>query len=708
LGRVRKYSFNGKAKFYKEQRVQKKYFFFLVLNLHWVLGLQAQNSTPNFHSFLEGIDNYVQTNQINIDHQASVLTVIHSNELKTLGVNSLQEALEFIPGIQTIVSTGGRYQIVARGNASINNSSNEKVKFFINGVSIQFFYYANFPLELIERIEVMRGGVSSIYGQGALLGAINIVTKTAEKEDYHNITIGSGSFNTKKATAVFNHKINNWYVNIDTHYLEHNKRVEAQTGTPAPTFLAGAYERDKESLEGVDEKSVGILIQNDYWNFSTRYIKSITQNANGFSSYVDFDEEGYSKHKTTVSQLSYKNSLVNGSSFQVDIGSLENSSFVNTYIYKIEPTVIPTEYGNIKIYDPHYQMDYALRTQYAQCEVKHQVDKHNLSIGIYEAIEKVTRNNLYTNANPLGKVGLEYFGHYLPIDEELTKLSGEIGLLNNPDSQRTRSYFLKNQYSLHDHLNLMLNVRMTHNKSFGKSKSYRLAGVYSEDNSNIFKLIYANASSLPTYLELFFNNHFGVQGNPSLQKESIDSLEAVYIYSSLYEKFQLNSYYAIHNDIIELVLQDDQVTNEYQNASNKYSNYGIEFEYQKSFHNRSKFLLNGSYTRYKYKTEAKEYDTPLASKVMLLGSYIYPFNAQLNWSNTIKHYSSKKLLIHDKIDSATLIDTTVSYNIKNAFLFTCGIQNLLDTKYYFYGYNNSDEKMLRQGRTFFTNFSYSF
>ena len=61
-----------------------------------------------------------------------------------------------------------------------------------------------------------------------------------------------------------------------------------------------------------------------------------------------------------------------------------------------------------------------------------------------------------------------------------------------------------------------------------------------------------------------------------------------------------------------------------------------------------------------------------------------------------------------EIDDVLLTDLTLSYRFSKDSKLSFGAKNLFDQNYYYYGNKTKDEKMLREGRTWFTSFSYDF
>ena len=110
--------------------------------------------------------------------------VIEKEEIEDLPIESLTDLLEYVGSVD--VRQRGSYGIQA--DFSIRGSSFEQVLILINGLRVNDpqtgHHNSDIPLTLddIERIEVMPGPGSAIYGHGAFGGVINIITKKAKRE----------------------------------------------------------------------------------------------------------------------------------------------------------------------------------------------------------------------------------------------------------------------------------------------------------------------------------------------------------------------------------------------------------------------------------------------------------------------------------------------------------------------------------------------
>jgi outer membrane receptor protein involved in Fe transport len=134
---------------------------------------------------------------------ASVV-LITRKDIETYGYTTLAEILENIPGLYGIDDyTGDGLNLGVRG--SWTGVPNKNIIILVNGVpqiSDDQSYYPlvniPIPVEAIDRLEVVRGPMSVIYGTGAFFGVINIITDDASTEPQNIASVSVGSQKTKK------------------------------------------------------------------------------------------------------------------------------------------------------------------------------------------------------------------------------------------------------------------------------------------------------------------------------------------------------------------------------------------------------------------------------------------------------------------------------------------------------------------------------
>ena len=120
-------------------------------------------------------------------------TVISQQELISSGATCIEEALRMVPGVIVRQKTNGNYDVHLRGNENLptNNmliySENTKTLVMVNGRPVFNYAFGGIMWETlpvnfdeIDRIEVVRGPASALYGSNAVTGAINIITKSSK------------------------------------------------------------------------------------------------------------------------------------------------------------------------------------------------------------------------------------------------------------------------------------------------------------------------------------------------------------------------------------------------------------------------------------------------------------------------------------------------------------------------------------------------
>ena len=139
---------------------------------------------------------------------------VESVETKELQAQTVQmnRLLDRTAGIRVRQTAG----IGSDYNYSLNGMSGNSVKFFIDGIPMEYFGSSytinNLPVSLIKRIDVYKGVVPVDLGSDALGGAINVVSQT-KKRNFAEMSYSYGSFNTHQAV------LNGQYTDSASHFV---------------------------------------------------------------------------------------------------------------------------------------------------------------------------------------------------------------------------------------------------------------------------------------------------------------------------------------------------------------------------------------------------------------------------------------------------------------------------------------------------------
>ncbi|MFW6136805.1 MAG: TonB-dependent receptor, partial [Candidatus Aminicenantaceae bacterium] len=135
---------------------------------------------------------------------ASSLTVITREELKIAGIHTVVEALRESAGLDVVQNgpPGSAASVFIRG------ADSAQTKIMLDGVEMndpitpsRSFDFSHLLVENIERIEIIRGPQSPLYGSDAMAGVINIISRKSMGEPKFRLAFQGGSYGTASGHA---------------------------------------------------------------------------------------------------------------------------------------------------------------------------------------------------------------------------------------------------------------------------------------------------------------------------------------------------------------------------------------------------------------------------------------------------------------------------------------------------------------------------
>lgn len=168
--------------------------FLLLVNIN---SAKAENIEANYN-LGEVIVSATKTEQYQVETGSST-TVITSDEIKKRGRTSVLELLREVRGV-SIIQSGG---VGSTASIHIRGSKKGHTLVMIDGIKVNdpmssdsAFNFAHLMTDNIERIEVVRGPQSTLYGSDAMGGIVNIITKKGEGDLKWEISFEGGSHGT--------------------------------------------------------------------------------------------------------------------------------------------------------------------------------------------------------------------------------------------------------------------------------------------------------------------------------------------------------------------------------------------------------------------------------------------------------------------------------------------------------------------------------
>ena len=143
-----------------------------------------------------------------VHETAKTVMVVTEKEIQEKGASNVGEALKGVPGVTVRNMDGGNPQIDLRGSGA---TSSANTILLLDGIPLNglvTFNINQIPIGDVERIEVIQGAGAIMYGDGAIGGVVNIITKAPEnKVNYGSVGLEAGSWETNRANLSYGTKL---------------------------------------------------------------------------------------------------------------------------------------------------------------------------------------------------------------------------------------------------------------------------------------------------------------------------------------------------------------------------------------------------------------------------------------------------------------------------------------------------------------------
>jgi iron complex outermembrane receptor protein len=457
------------------------------------------------------------------------ISMITAEEISISGATTIEEALRLIPGVIVREKTNGNYDVHIRGldnippgNMLLYSENSMSLIMIDNRVVYNYAHGGAFwetlpiGLEDVERIEVIRGPASALYGPNAVTGVIHIITKKFEKTKKHiNANIQGGLPNTIIAGLNAGAKLNkNFRFNISGNY-QYRERFQEEF------YL---WERQKY----VPRDSLAtMLVPSVNKPYETRDLDVRFPNPK-------LGRENYGANLALFYDLNEK--------IKFDLTSgYQNSNSITTPLdnpyYSLTRRTSETKYIDFKAkaYGLNAQLSYLSGPQQVAVDVLGmQVDCHTLD-AILEYDYK------YKN---LGiRPGITYRQTNYD-DSKYVNVNIKEGFLNGNKMLSTLSYGLRLDYLAFSKLRLIGALRADKYNNPDKTYlTYQAVASYNLNDKHMFRAVYSRANRSPFIVDIyanfdwqvmetapFLNNgvHFYFNGNKELKLATMDMFEVGY------------------------------------------------------------------------------------------------------------------------------------------------------------------------------------
>ncbi|MEN6586053.1 MAG: TonB-dependent receptor [Sulfuricella sp.] len=616
--------------------------------------------------------------KLNIDYAPGTISILHSDNLLAHGARTVWEALALVPGFEMSMDETGTRQVLVRGVGRTYSSGN--IKLLLNDVALNSELLSlanpllNMPVEQVERIEVIRGPGSVIYGESAYMGVVNVITRKQGQRVFAALgdkgaAAGGGVLAMTDAERQFDMSLNvaAWKQNGGGLHAGEDAGYAEGFGafSNAPGLANDKY----------DYKSALFNLNFQKFSLSAQWLEDGAGDHFGINSYLPPNERRIvtrQRHRSLEAKQLFELNNELQAEFRLGWGDYTRQRD-RMFLYPVG------------VYDPYYYMDLNYREQRtnAALDVAWEKGRNTWQMGwVYTSIEVEQANSTFNG---------------MPTSNWL-----DLNMKRN-----ISSFTLQDQFRATDALTITAGLRHDRYNDVGSSTTPRLAAVWQAAPGHVFKAQYAEAFRAPTFYEL----RYGGQIEP----EVIATRELGYTYR---QGGGLARITAFDSTLKQQIVFDENLG--YLNLTGTSSSRGVELEVERWL--GSALKMDGNLTL--IRTEDKSSGQPVpgaANRLLNLGMEWHPAS-ELTVDLRLRHVGPRqreagdlreKLAGYNTVDlTATTFNfgsrgLTLRAGIKNLFNQTVKVPSTIDIFMYPAPNYREDMPML-EGRNAWAQLTYSF
>ena len=591
------------------------------------------------------------------------VTIITADEVKKYGYRTLADILQSVRGLE--VSYNRNYSFL--GIRGFNRGDfNSRILVLVDGHRINnslsdgAFIGTEFILDvdLIEKVEVIRGPASSLYGNNALFGVVNVITRKGRDMAGHGAEVSgeAASFDTYKGRATYGHKF--------------------ETG--AEMLLSGSW-YDSQGPENIVFRRFNPLANTNF--VAHKVDDDAYRNVFGSFSFHDWSLEGaFNTREKGVPTAPFGTRISDPRTQTTDDRSFVNLKYAHEFPESVDVT------AQI-YYDRHdFTGDFLLDTM---PETLNREKQEAQWWGVDFQVKKVLFERHVLIA------GAEYRDDFIQIRRNFDVSPPSADFVNAPSDTYNYGVYLQGDAAVLTNLHVNAGFRYDQYGHTDPTVNPRSALIYSPWEKTTFKFIRGHAFRAPNYYERIFN--------ASLIPERITTHDLVY--EQGIGKHLRSSVSGFYNEIEHLIVVQGGTA---QNVAGAVSR-GIGLELQG-------FWASGMRGRMSYTlqdTEFHQAGIPRSDAPKHLGKFnlITPLLKEKVFAGLEFQYTSKRLTLNGGEASGfgVVNFTLFSQNLVKGLELSASIYNLLDRRY-----NDPATPLLpedlipRDGRTYRVKLTYRF
>lgn len=560
-----------------------------------------------------------------------IATNYKASDLEAIGLRTLEDILDFIPGVIVQDTAIGTKAIMIRG---IVEAFNQKVLFLLDGVPYWQPSHGDFPIlglpsEQIDHVEVIRGPGAVIYGTNASGGVINVITK---QSGIDSTSVATGSNGYKQAQIHSTQDLNGLTVSAGAS-LQSDDGYDAEfENRPIPPIYPSDTPTATKLKKAENSKGVWFNFRGNNWLFGAHHSQ---QKTNGLAAAASTINE---------STLEYSGTLIHGNyEHQTSFGMGNFYADWNQFALSI-PTDNLLGFGanGIQQFEDNGRQNTRARAGY----------KFDISLS--------------ENINWLN--GIE-FEQRTTGDYQNTTTNNTVATTSMVANDTDEGSLYTQIDATWDDYRFLLGARYVNNEKAGDHITPRIAVIKYLSQSQSLKALYSVGFNSPNFVQQYINIPPNiVKGDENLKAEKIQTSEIAYSIQEKQHFLVVNAFRLITEDFI---FRDINENNEVVFANtNSYERTGIEIDY------RYRQVGSDVYTNVSW---IRQGNTNISNDIT--AKFTPKITANIGFSKNLNHQyrvgsSIRYLTERDTSDSITLLNFNASYQLQ-AWAVSITAENLL-------------------------------
>ncbi|MDM8545717.1 TonB-dependent receptor [Candidatus Venteria ishoeyi] len=508
----------------------------------------------------------------------SSVTVFTHRELLNIGVHSVEELLNFVPGFiaSREIIFGQGYMVAARGRTTPQASYN--VLFMIDGQrlnneksggALSFLHFL--PLSNIKQIEIIRGPGSALYGTSAFSGVVNIITNDNDQR----LFVGAGNEGGREIHSSLSQRWQDGHISVFARYFESSGQSYANALTAAPETIKDPYQGGDFNLKLCHQQlQLGLRhMRRDTRGFySSNHAGEDNRNISEQTAFYAQYALWKAKQGKLTARFSYSRMALLAHQVIADAATMATLNTTApspvSYLNSIE---LKEAEWSIQL-DGHYQ--YQQHTLFAGLEWRKPSalsDAHWSNYNDAEALAALRGNNRQAVT-------------YYEAQDNLTPLT------RTKPNRQILGLYLQDKYRINTRLNTTLGVRYDYYSDFGGTLNPRLALIYQARPKHYLKLMYGEAFRAPSIRQIAAFN----AGNPKLEAEQVRTTELAWLFDNKNLQTSVNYFYSRYSQLIDTRLINNLGDRRFINLQDTLINTGLEFSMAAQWNNG--WSLRATYT----------------------------------------------------------------------------------------------------------------